>query len=139
MLTAEPQLVPLAAAACADEIMPALQRAQPDVVLLDYHLPGSDGLAVCGMLKQEAAAPAGLLYSAFASGRLAIPAILAGADGVLHKSAPARTCTTPSAWWPAAGGSCRPYRASSSLSPATGFTPRTGRCSAWRSMAAVPR
>lgn len=89
VLTAEPHLVPLAVAACADEILPALQRARPDVVLLDYHLPGSDGLAICAMLKRDAPAPAVLLYSAFASGRLAIPAILAGADGVLHKSAPA--------------------------------------------------
>ena len=89
VLTAEPHLVPLAAAASADEILPALQRSRPDVVLLDYHLPGSDGLAVCRMLKCGVAAPAVLLYSAFANGRLAIPAILAGADGVLHKSAPA--------------------------------------------------
>jgi DNA-binding NarL/FixJ family response regulator len=89
VLTAEPQLVPLASVACANEILPAVERMRPDVVLLDYHLPGSDGLAVCRTLKRQAHPPAVLLYSAYACDRLAIPAILAGADGMLHKSAPA--------------------------------------------------
>ena len=89
VLTAEPGLVPLATAASEEELVPALNRTKPDVVLLDYHLPGSDGLVLCRRIKRQLPAPAVLIYSAYADAQLAIPAVLAGADGLLHKSAPA--------------------------------------------------
>lgn len=89
VLEAEPHMVPLGAVASEAELMPALYRTRPDVVLLDYHLPRSDGLTLCRRLKRAVPAPAVLLYSAYADAQLAIPAILAGADGLLHKSAPA--------------------------------------------------
>jgi DNA-binding NarL/FixJ family response regulator len=89
LLTGEPQLQPLGAVACAAELYATLHRARADVVLLDYHLPDDDGLHVCRTLKQRDRVQGVLLYSAFAGPRLAIPAALAGADGLLHTSAPA--------------------------------------------------
>ena len=86
VLTAEPGMVPLGAAASAEELLPVLKRTRPDLVLLDYHLPGTDGLALCRRLKREIPAPSVLLYSAYADAQLAVPAILAGADGYLLKS-----------------------------------------------------
>jgi DNA-binding NarL/FixJ family response regulator len=90
VLRAEPGLVPLAAAASTDELEPMLHRTRPDVVLLDYHLPNdTDGLRLCRRIKRTVPAPAVLLYSAYADASLVVPAILAGADGILNKSAPA--------------------------------------------------
>jgi DNA-binding NarL/FixJ family response regulator len=89
VLTAEPGIVPLGSASSADELLPALNRTKPDLVLLDYHLPDADGLVVCREIKRQMPAPKVLIYSAYADAELAIPAILAGADGLLHKSAPA--------------------------------------------------
>ena len=89
VLAAEPGIVPLAAAASEDELWPALQRTKPDLVVLDYHLPGRDGLAICRQIKRTMPPPKVLLYSAYADAALAIPAALAGADGVVHKGAPA--------------------------------------------------
>jgi DNA-binding NarL/FixJ family response regulator len=89
VLRAEPGMVPLASASSAEDLEPAVQRTKPDVVLLDYHLPGTDGLRLCRRLKRQAPAPAVLLYSAYADASLVIPAVLAGADGLLNKSAPA--------------------------------------------------
>jgi DNA-binding NarL/FixJ family response regulator len=67
-----------------------LYRTQPDVVVLDYHLPHVNGLVLCRQIKQEVLAPAVLLYSAYADPALVVPALIAGADGMVHKGAPPR-------------------------------------------------
>ncbi|QEC49470.1 response regulator transcription factor [Baekduia soli] len=91
VLRAEPGIVPLAAASASapEDLDQVVARHRPDVVVLDYHLPGTDGLRVCRRLKAMDRAPAVLLYSAYADASLVIPAVLAGADGLLNKSAPA--------------------------------------------------
>jgi DNA-binding NarL/FixJ family response regulator len=89
VLRAEPGIVPVGAVPSAHELVEALERTLPDVVVLDYHLPSDDGLMVCRRLKHRASQPRVLLYSGYADASLALPAILAGADGLLNKSAPA--------------------------------------------------
>jgi DNA-binding NarL/FixJ family response regulator len=89
VLRAEPGLVPLGTAADEEELWPALNRTKPDVVVLDYHVPPADGLQLCRRMKRQIPAPKVLLYSAYADAQLVIPAMLAGADGVVNKGAPA--------------------------------------------------
>jgi DNA-binding NarL/FixJ family response regulator len=89
-LRSEPGIVPVGTAANAAELAPLLYRTRPDIVLLDYNLPDVDGLTVCRDIKSGALAPGVILYSAFADGSMTIPAILAGADGILDKGVPAR-------------------------------------------------
>ena len=89
VLRAEPGIVPLGTASSEEDLGSMLTRTRPDVVLLDYHLPGADGLKLCRKLKRDVPAPAVLLYSAYADSAMVVPAILAGADGLLNKSAPA--------------------------------------------------
>lgn len=89
VLRAEPGMIALDAVASPDDLEAAMRRTRPDVVLLDYHLPGTDGLVVCRQLKRTLLPPKVLLYSAYADGSLLIAALLAGADGMVHKSAPA--------------------------------------------------
>ena len=89
VLRAEPGLVPLGTAADEQELWPALNRTKPDVVLLDYHLPPADGLVLCRRIKRTMPPPRVLLYSAYADASLVIPAMLAGADGLVNKGAPA--------------------------------------------------
>jgi DNA-binding NarL/FixJ family response regulator len=89
VLRTEPGLVPVGAVETEYELWPALTRTRPDVVLLDYHLPSSDGLTLCRQIKRTLPAPAVLLFSAYADANLAIAATLAGADGLINKGAAA--------------------------------------------------
>jgi DNA-binding NarL/FixJ family response regulator len=84
-LSAEPGLIPTGAAASAAELIPMLYRTDPDVVVLDYQLPDVDGLSLCREIKAAVPARRVILYSAFADGSMTVPAIVAGADGIVHK------------------------------------------------------
>lgn len=89
VLRAEPGLVPLDAATSEADLWPTLNRTRPDIVVLDYHLPGDDGLVLCRAIKRQIPPPQVLLYSAHADAALTIPARLAGVDGLVSKAAPA--------------------------------------------------
>lgn len=88
VLRSEPGLVPVGAAADEQEGWRLVQRARPDLVLLDLHLPGGNSLALCRRIKAHDPQTRVLIYSAFAHDELAIAATLAGADGMLDKTAP---------------------------------------------------
>ena len=72
------------------ELLPALlYRARPDVVVLDYELPRVNGLELCRRIKADVPAPAVVLYSAYAGEAIAVPALVAGVDAMVHKGASA--------------------------------------------------
>jgi DNA-binding NarL/FixJ family response regulator len=89
-LRSEPGLEPVGSAASAGDAATLLYRTRPDVVLLDYQLPGSDGLTLCRRIKSDVPAPAVIIYSAFADPSMTVPAIVAGADGIIHKGGQTR-------------------------------------------------
>jgi DNA-binding NarL/FixJ family response regulator len=89
-LLSEPGLEPVGSAANAAETDVLLYRTRPDVVLLDYHLPGTDGLTICRRIKSDVPAPGVVLYSAFADPSMTVPAIVAGADAIIHKGGETR-------------------------------------------------
>ena len=86
----QPGIVCVGTAADAEQLAPLLYRARPDVVVLDYHLPRIDGLQLCRQIKRDVLAPAVVVYTAYADASLTIPSIVAGADALVDKSAPAR-------------------------------------------------
>ncbi|MGN6168110.1 MAG: response regulator [Solirubrobacteraceae bacterium] len=58
-----------------------------DVAVIDYHLGGRDGLWLARELQRRPRPPRVLIYSAFADQALTVAAIIAGADGLLSKTA----------------------------------------------------
>jgi DNA-binding NarL/FixJ family response regulator len=91
VLDSEPHIVFVGGSDGADEqVWPMLNRVRPDVVLLDYHLPRGDGLQLCYRIKHDVPAPRVIIFTAYASPTLALPATLARADGIVSKGAGAR-------------------------------------------------
>ena len=88
LLRAEPGLVPVGAAHSADDGLELIGRLRPDVVLLELHLPDDDGLSLARRLKTLVPAPRVIVYTAEADRTLALRTRVAGADGLVDKSAP---------------------------------------------------
>jgi DNA-binding NarL/FixJ family response regulator len=87
VLRTEPGLRPVAACGSLGEASRAIERLRPKVVIVDYELGDGHGLELC--LRLAGGPTRTLVYSAYSERVLVAAAMLAGADGVLHKSATA--------------------------------------------------
>jgi DNA-binding NarL/FixJ family response regulator len=87
LLADEPDLRPVATASCAREALEYAERLTPHVAIVDFQLGDRDGLTLCRQLKELPTPTRVVLYSAYADGPLALAAVIAGADGVVHKAA----------------------------------------------------
>jgi len=89
VLEPEIDLVAVAATDGNEQLWPRFRRTCPDLVLLDYHLPGQNSLLICRRLKAIVPTPLVTFYSAYADAALSISLRLAGADGLASKAVPA--------------------------------------------------
>jgi DNA-binding NarL/FixJ family response regulator len=90
LIEPEPDMTVVAAEREPSQLDSLLDRARPDVLVLDHDLSHADGLALCLRVKRRADPPAVVVYSAYASPALALAARVAGADALVDKAAPVR-------------------------------------------------
>ena len=87
MLRTEPGLVPVGAAAGATDALELIERQRPDVVLLEPQLLDGDGLAVCRRIRSLEQPAQVVLYTGENDPTLRVTARVAGADGLVEKTA----------------------------------------------------
>jgi DNA-binding NarL/FixJ family response regulator len=87
LLRAEPGLIPVGSANTAQGGADLVLRCRPDVVLVEYHLPDGDGLALTRRLRAHGPAPQVIIYTAEPEPVLGLLARVAGAAGVIDKEA----------------------------------------------------
>jgi DNA-binding NarL/FixJ family response regulator len=71
-----------------EEALEAIERLQPEVVIMDVRLPGIDGISAVKRLHQTAPSVKLVMFSAYGDKRLLSDAIAAGARGYVMKGSP---------------------------------------------------
>jgi two-component system response regulator DesR len=89
LLSFEPDLDVVAQVSSGDEVLPAAQRARPDVALLDIEMPGIDGIEAAARLHHALPECKILMLTTFGRPAYLRRAMEAGAAGFLVKDAPA--------------------------------------------------
>jgi len=88
LLTDHPDFEVVADASAGDAGLIAARVAKPDIAIIDYSMPGLNGLQLTIALKQTMPAPAILLYTRNDREELVLEVIRAGARGYVRKSDP---------------------------------------------------
>jgi len=71
-----------------EEVVEAVRRLEPEVVIVDVRLPGVDGISVVKQISQAAPEVKTVVFSAYGDKRLLSDALSAGADGYVLKGSP---------------------------------------------------
>lgn len=90
LLGLEPDLEVVAEVARGDEVLAAVERTAPDVVLLDVEMPGLDGISAAARLHAAHPGVRILMVTTFGRPGYLRRAMDAGADGFVVKDTPAR-------------------------------------------------
>jgi DNA-binding NarL/FixJ family response regulator len=88
MLAGAESLEVVAEAADGREVLGAVDRHRPDVVLMDIRMPQLDGIAATRLLAAQPDPPAVLVLTTFDADELVLRALQAGAAGFLLKDTP---------------------------------------------------
>ena len=85
MLAPEPEIEVVAEAGDGDEVLAAVDRHRPDVVLMDIRMPRLDGIAATRLLSQQPQPPKVIVLTTFDADELVVGGLEAGALGFLLK------------------------------------------------------
>ncbi|MEV0902719.1 response regulator transcription factor [Actinoplanes sp. NPDC049802] len=88
LLNLEPDIEVVASVSAGTEILPAARRFQPDVAVIDIHLPGKDGLSAIAEIQEHLPHINTLVLTALGRPATLRRALSAKATGILLKDAP---------------------------------------------------
>jgi DNA-binding NarL/FixJ family response regulator len=85
MLAPEPEIEVVAEAGDGDEVLAAVDRHRPDVILMDIRMPRLDGIPATRLLTQQPQPPKVIVLTTFDADELVVRGLEAGALGFLLK------------------------------------------------------
>ncbi len=88
ILEAEPDITVVGEAADGREAVEMVDRARPDVILMDVRMPNLDGIEACGMITGSGSPARVMMLTTFDLDDYVHAALRAGASGFLLKDAP---------------------------------------------------
>jgi DNA-binding NarL/FixJ family response regulator len=88
MLAGAPQIEVAGEAQDGREVLAAIDRHRPDVVLMDIRMPQLDGIEATRLVRAQPSPPAVLVLTTFDADELVLRALRAGAAGFLLKDTP---------------------------------------------------
>jgi DNA-binding NarL/FixJ family response regulator len=88
MFGSEEDLELVGTAETGEDALEAIEREQPEVVIMDVRLPGIDGISALKRISQLAPSVKTVVFSAYGDKRLLSDAISAGARGYVMKGSP---------------------------------------------------
>jgi DNA-binding NarL/FixJ family response regulator len=88
MFGSEEDLELVGTAETGEDALEAIEREQPEVVIMDVRLPGIDGISALKRISQMAPSVKTVVFSAYGDKRLLSDAISAGARGYVMKGSP---------------------------------------------------
>jgi DNA-binding NarL/FixJ family response regulator len=71
-----------------EDVLAAVQRLRPEVVIMDVRLPGIDGISAVKLIAEASPSVQTVMFSAYGDKRLLSDAIAAGASGYVMKGSP---------------------------------------------------
>lgn len=88
MFEAEEDLELVSTVERGEQVLEAIEREEPEVVIMDVRLPGIDGISALKRISQNAPGVKTVVFSAYGDKRLLSDAISAGARGYVMKGSP---------------------------------------------------
>lgn len=84
-LEVQPDIEVVGEAGDGDEGVLRAQELNPDVILMDVKMPGTDGISALRKLREEGSKARVLVVTSFTEQRTVVPALRAGAAGYVYK------------------------------------------------------
>jgi DNA-binding NarL/FixJ family response regulator len=88
MLAPEDSVEVVGEAGDGDEVLAAIDRHRPDVLLMDIRMPRLDGIAATRLVRAQPRPPAVIMLTTFDADELVVQGLQAGAIGFLLKDSP---------------------------------------------------
>lgn len=83
IIQAEADMLLLSSSPTAEDAMPRITDAQPDIVIMDINLPGMNGIDCIRSIKNDCAATQFMIFTIYENDEKMFDALAAGASGYL--------------------------------------------------------
>ena len=88
MIKAEDDMLLLSSSPTAEEAMPLIIEAQPDIVIMDINMPGINGIDCISNIKKDCPNTQFMIFTIYENDEKIFDALAAGANGYLLKKTP---------------------------------------------------